>query len=113
MKQLTMPINLKALPILSMCLLKCGVVSNNALVHTDERVFSLFELLCIPPAKLIPYLYPALIPLHVLYLKESYGTINKQTGYCEMPHFLRLLYRNVTIDGVYALCNEQTQMVYL
>lgn len=96
-----------------MCLLKCGAVSNSALVHTDERVYSIFELLCIPPAKLIPYLYPALIPLHVLYLKEEYGAMSEETGHCQMPPFSRLLYKNVTIDGVYALCNEQTQMVYL
>ncbi|KAG5502865.1 hypothetical protein JKF63_04635 [Porcisia hertigi] len=110
---LLMPPRLKLLPVYLLCMIKSDALAEGTLVHIDNRVASIFDLVSIPAYKLLNYLYPSLYCLDDLESDPTIGTLNVETGQCILPHHRQLLFDNVAQDGTYALCDEQARLVYM
>ena len=79
-------------------------------VPTDERMFHLQQLLCMPTSQVSSRLYPRLYPLHSL--ESHHGSID-HAGYMKLPKPVRLSIEAIEIEGAYLLSDGVSIILWL
>lgn len=62
--QLILPETLKLLPVYVGSMLKCTALRAGGDVSSDERMAAIFQMMATSPRRMLPFLYPRVIPIH-------------------------------------------------
>eukprot|EP00742_Colponemidia_sp_Colp-10_P014715 GILJ01016746.1.p1 GENE.GILJ01016746.1~~GILJ01016746.1.p1 ORF type:complete len:1001 (-),score=183.60 GILJ01016746.1:186-2798(-) len=111
--QLLMPELLKLLPLYALALMKSDALVAGTTTPFDARVQGLFQLITMPSARVLPYLYPRFYAVHNLYSHEKAGQIDPSSGSVLMPPIMQLTADTVLNYGVYLLQDQQAHLCYL
>ncbi|GAM85599.1 hypothetical protein ANO11243_036060 [Dothideomycetidae sp. 11243] len=108
---LQFPVNLRALPILFLGLMKNLGLRKSAQIPTDLRSAALCLLSTLPLPLLIQYIYPRLYSLHDM--PDNAGIPDGDSGDIVMPPALNLSSANIVPYGLYLIDDGQTQFLWL
>ncbi|KAJ4346511.1 COPII subunit [Didymosphaeria variabile] len=108
---LTLPGNLRALPVLFLGLIKNVGLRKSALIPSDLRAAALCLLSTLPTALLLRYIYPAFHSLHDM--PDDAGVPDPQTGNIVMPPLLNLSSERIVPYGLYLLDDGVNQFLWV
>ncbi|KAF2227799.1 hypothetical protein BDZ85DRAFT_228490 [Elsinoe ampelina] len=108
---LQFPVNMRALPILFLGLIKNLGLRKSAQIPSDLRSAALCLLSTLPLPLLIQYIYPRLYSLHDM--PDNAGIPDPDTGDIVLPPALNLTSQNLVPYGLYLLDDGQTQFLWL
>ena len=108
---LTLPGNLRTLPVLFLSLIKNVGLRKSALIPTDLRSAALCLLSTLPTSLLLRYIHPALYSLHDA--PDDAGVPDPQTGNIVMPPLLTLSSQNLVPYGLYLLDDGVNQFLWV
>ncbi|KAF2687759.1 protein transport protein Sec24 [Lentithecium fluviatile CBS 122367] len=108
---LTLPANLRALPVLFLGLIKNVGLRKSAQIPSDLRAAALCLLSTLPTALLLRYIYPAFYSLHDM--PDDAGVPDPQTGAIAMPPLLNLSSERIVPYGLYLLDDGVNQFLWV
>ncbi|KAF9733406.1 COPII subunit [Paraphaeosphaeria minitans] len=108
---LTLPGNLRALPVLFLGLIKNVGLRKSALIPSDLRAAALCLLSTLPTALLLRYIYPSFHSLHDM--PDDAGVPDPQTGNIIMPPRLNLSSERIVPYGLYLLDDGVNQFLWV
>lgn len=108
---LTLPANLRALPVLFLGLIKNVGLRKSAQIPSDLRAAALCLLSTLPTALLLRYIYPAFYSLHDM--PDDAGVPDPQTGVVAMPPLLNLSSERIVPYGLYLLDDGVNQFLWV
>ncbi|KAJ9626463.1 COPII subunit [Taxawa tesnikishii (nom. ined.)] len=108
---LQFPINLRALPMLFLGLIKNLGLRKSAQIPTDLRSAALCLLSTLPLPLMIQYIYPRMYSLHDM--PDTAGLPDPTTGAIALPPPVNLTSANLVPYGLYLIDDGQTQFLWL
>ena len=111
--QLLLPEQLKLLPLFTLCLCKGNALVVGTDIRIDERAQSIHELMTMPIARVLYYVYPKFYSLRNMLNSNSIGMMHTQTQGLILPPLAQLTTDVVMQHGLYALHDQQANTVYL
>ncbi|KAI9654598.1 MAG: COPII subunit [Alyxoria varia] len=108
---LQFPVNLRALPVLFLGLIKNLGFRPSTQIPTDLRSAALCLLSTLPLPLMAQYIYPRLYSLHDM--PDECGLPSEATGEIVMPPLLNLSSENLIPYGLYLLDDGQTQFLWV
>lgn len=108
---LTLPGNLRTLPILFLSLIKNTALRKSAQIPTDIRSAALCMVSTLPTSLLLRYIYPAFYSLHDM--PDDAGIPEPQTGTIVMPPLLNLSSERIVPYGLYVIDDGINQFIWV
>ncbi|GAM22731.1 hypothetical protein SAMD00019534_059060 [Acytostelium subglobosum LB1] len=108
--QLILPECFKLLPIYVLAMMKAPAFLLSGSTP-DLRVYLVSLFASLPPAKIIPMVYPRLYPIHNL--QPQHGTQHADHHYTILPPFVRLSQEQVVQDGVFIVENGRNIFIWV
>ncbi|EPS45788.1 hypothetical protein H072_171 [Dactylellina haptotyla CBS 200.50] len=108
--QLVLPENMKEFAMYMLSLVKCRAFRAGP-ISSDMRTHAMRLIKQMPPAELLSYLYPRILPLHTLLPEQGFPDAN--TGLLSIPQQIRASFSRIEEGGAYIVDNGQTCLVWL